>query len=342
MGDAAAGRSAEADPTCLFCRIVAGEIPATKIHEDDLVIGVRDIAPRAPTHVLFLSRVHIRSAVELTDEDGPLLGRLYAAAADFARAEGIAENGYRMVTNVGAWGGQTVDHLHIHLLGGRSMAWPPRMRTRPAGLGWLAVLGMRRLATADVRRLAALGLAGVLALGVRRLAAVGLAGVLALGAAGCGIAAHVAPIPSASPSPTPILSDAVRVTQLQVESALRSVNLAAIAAKVPFRPGESPALTDAPRLVLQAVLPTDPDRGFLVVYDFPDPSAAYAAGLEMAAYLASGPGRVQFPTDAEHVLRQLGSTLVFYSWSPSTANGPAAASVAAALSTLGSGIPIPR
>jgi histidine triad (HIT) family protein len=113
------------DPDCLFCRIVAGEIPSVRVHEDELVVGIRDVAPRAPTHVLLMPRTHIRSAADLTDADGPLLGRLYGAAAAFARREGIAENGYRIVTNVGAWGGQTVDHLHLHLLGGRSMTWPP-------------------------------------------------------------------------------------------------------------------------------------------------------------------------------------------------------------------------
>jgi histidine triad (HIT) family protein len=113
------------DPDCLFCRIVAGEIPSVRVHEDELVIGIRDVAPRAPTHVLFMPRTHIRSAADLTDTDGPLLGRLHCAAAAFARREGIAENGYRIVINVGAWGGQTVHHLHLHLLGGRSMTWPP-------------------------------------------------------------------------------------------------------------------------------------------------------------------------------------------------------------------------
>ncbi len=113
------------DPSCLFCRIVAGEIPSDTVHADDAVIAIRDIAPRAPTHVLFMPRVHIRSAVDLTDSDGALLGRLFSAAADFARSEGIASNGYRLVINSGRWGGQTVDHLHVHLLGGRSMTWPP-------------------------------------------------------------------------------------------------------------------------------------------------------------------------------------------------------------------------
>jgi histidine triad (HIT) family protein len=113
------------DPGCLFCRIVAGEVPATKVHDDEVVIGIRDVAPRAPTHVLFMPRAHIRSAAELTEADGPLLGRLFAVAAQFARAEGITTNGYRLIVNVGRWGGQTVDHLHVHLLGGRSMSWPP-------------------------------------------------------------------------------------------------------------------------------------------------------------------------------------------------------------------------
>ncbi len=113
------------DPDCLFCRIVADEIAATKVHEDESIVGIRDIAPRAPTHVLFMPREHIPSATDLTVADGPLLGRLFSVAADFARSEGIADNGYRIVANVGRWGGQTVEHLHFHLLGGRSMSWPP-------------------------------------------------------------------------------------------------------------------------------------------------------------------------------------------------------------------------
>jgi histidine triad (HIT) family protein len=113
------------DPDCLFCKIVAGEVPSEQVHSDDLVVAIRDIQPKAPTHVLFLPRVHIRSAAELTDADGPLLGRLFGAAADFAWKAGIADAGYRLVTNIGAWGGQTVPHLHVHLLGGRSMTWPP-------------------------------------------------------------------------------------------------------------------------------------------------------------------------------------------------------------------------
>ena len=109
---------------CLFCRIVAGEVPATKLHEDDLVIAIRDINPQAPTHVLVLPVAHIASAADLTDDDGPLLGRLFAVAAQLARDENLV-GGWRLVTNVGPDGGQSVDHLHLHLLGGRRMTWPP-------------------------------------------------------------------------------------------------------------------------------------------------------------------------------------------------------------------------
>lgn len=112
-------------PDCLFCRIVRGEIPATKVHEDDLVLAFRDIAPRSPTHILVIPKQHIASAADLTEADAPLLGRLFAAAAQIARDEGIADAGYRLVSNVGSWGGQTVDHLHFHLMGGRSFEWPP-------------------------------------------------------------------------------------------------------------------------------------------------------------------------------------------------------------------------
>ena len=113
------------DPDCLFCRIVAGELPSTREHEDGGLIVIRDIAPRAPTHLLLIPRRHIPSALDLTEADGPLLGRLFAVAADLARRLGIADAGYRLVSNVGAWGGQSVDHLHVHLMGGRAFDWPP-------------------------------------------------------------------------------------------------------------------------------------------------------------------------------------------------------------------------
>jgi histidine triad (HIT) family protein len=113
------------DPECVFCRIVAGEIPSSIVTQDDRLVAIRDIAPRAPTHILLLSREHIPSAAQLATADGDLLADVFATAAELARSEGIAERGYRVVTNVGEWGGQTVDHLHFHLMGGRSFTWPP-------------------------------------------------------------------------------------------------------------------------------------------------------------------------------------------------------------------------
>ena len=109
---------------CLFCRIAAGEIPSTRVHEDDLLVAIRDLHPQAPSHVLLMPREHIASAADLTEDSGPLLGRLFAVAADIARRDGL-DGGWRLVTNVGADGGQSVAHLHLHLLGGRPMGWPP-------------------------------------------------------------------------------------------------------------------------------------------------------------------------------------------------------------------------
>ena len=108
----------------MFCRIVAGEIPSRRVHEDDLVVAFHDLAPRAPTHLLLVPRRHIPSAADLTEADAPLVGRVMAVAAELARTAGLT-TGYRLVTNVGPWGGQTVDHLHWHLMGGRQFEWPP-------------------------------------------------------------------------------------------------------------------------------------------------------------------------------------------------------------------------
>jgi histidine triad (HIT) family protein len=113
------------DSDCLFCRIAAGEIPADFVHQDDLVIAFRDISPKAPTHMLLMPRAHVVSAADLSEADGPMLGRLFAVAAQLARDAGIADRGYRLVTNAGPGAGQSVPHLHFHLMGGRSMGWPP-------------------------------------------------------------------------------------------------------------------------------------------------------------------------------------------------------------------------
>jgi histidine triad (HIT) family protein len=110
---------------CVFCKIIAGEIPADFLHNDDLVVAIRDITPKAPTHLLLIPREHVVSAAELSDANGPMLGRLFAVAANLARETGVAETGFRLVTNAGKGAGQSVPHLHFHLLGGRSMRWPP-------------------------------------------------------------------------------------------------------------------------------------------------------------------------------------------------------------------------
>ena len=109
--------------TCLFCRIVRGEIPATIVSSTDDALAIRDIDPKAPVHVLVLPRQHLSS---LNDEVDPaLLGRLLALGTRVARSEGIADTGYRLVINTNEHGGQTVNHLHVHMLGGRPMRWPP-------------------------------------------------------------------------------------------------------------------------------------------------------------------------------------------------------------------------
>lgn len=110
---------------CLFCKIVEGKIPAKKVHEDDLCIGFADINPQAPTHVLFVPRRHIASANDLTHEDRELVGHLTLSAAKFARENGVADGGFRLVMNTNRDAGQTVFHLHLHVLGGRPMTWPP-------------------------------------------------------------------------------------------------------------------------------------------------------------------------------------------------------------------------
>ncbi len=110
---------------CLFCRIIAGEIPANKVHEDDLSLAFRDIHPQAPTHVLIIPKKHIASLDEAAREDQATLGHLLLVAAELAGQLGIASGGYRTVINTGAEAGQSVWHIHVHLLGGRPLGWPP-------------------------------------------------------------------------------------------------------------------------------------------------------------------------------------------------------------------------
>ena len=114
---------ADAQASCLFCKIARGEIPAQIVKQDDRYLAFRDINPQAPTHVLVIPRAHVASLNEA--KDTALLGGLMRFAQGIAAAEGLAEQGYRVVTNTNADGGQTVFHLHAHVLGGRPMRWPP-------------------------------------------------------------------------------------------------------------------------------------------------------------------------------------------------------------------------
>ena len=109
---------------CLFCKIVSGGIPARRVFEDELCLCFADINPQAPTHLLIIPKEHIASTAQTEKEHAPLLGHMVAKAAEMARAAGL-DGGYRIVINTGPDGGQTVDHLHLHLLGGRQMTWPP-------------------------------------------------------------------------------------------------------------------------------------------------------------------------------------------------------------------------
>ena len=114
-----------AEPNCLFCKIIAGEIQAELVHEDERCIVIRDINPQAPTHLLVIPRDHIESLDEASQKDEAMLGHLLRAAARVANDEGLADGGYRSVINTGAGVGQSVFHLHVHVLGGRPMHWPP-------------------------------------------------------------------------------------------------------------------------------------------------------------------------------------------------------------------------
>ncbi len=109
---------------CIFCRIVSGAIPAKRVFEDDRVLAFADLHPQAPVHLLVIPKVHIASHAHAEAKDAGLLGHVMWSAAELARAQGLA-NGYRLVVNTGPDGGQTVGHLHVHLLGGRGMGWPP-------------------------------------------------------------------------------------------------------------------------------------------------------------------------------------------------------------------------
>lgn len=110
---------------CLFCKIAAGQIPGKIVYQDDMVVAFEDINPKAPHHILLIPRRHIASMADLTLDDGPVLAAILTTAARLAQERGFAESGYRLVANVGPDAGQSVFHLHFHLLGGRTFGWPP-------------------------------------------------------------------------------------------------------------------------------------------------------------------------------------------------------------------------
>ncbi|MBE8953034.1 MAG: histidine triad nucleotide-binding protein [Quinella sp. 1Q7] len=111
---------------CIFCKIAAGEIPAQVVYQDDAVIAFRDLSPKAPVHVLIVPRKHIQSVAHFTAEDSELAAHIFVDVVPKLAAElGVADGGFRLVMNTGKNGGQSVNHLHVHLLGGRKMTWPP-------------------------------------------------------------------------------------------------------------------------------------------------------------------------------------------------------------------------
>ena len=110
---------------CLFCRLIAGEIPASTVYEDDDLVAFNDINPQAPVHVLIVPKAHVATLNDLSEAHDALVGRMLRRAAAIAKERGIAGPGYRTVVNCNAQAGQTVFHLHLHVLGGRPMAWPP-------------------------------------------------------------------------------------------------------------------------------------------------------------------------------------------------------------------------
>lgn len=110
---------------CLFCKMASGEIPVKKVYEDDLVFAIEDINPVAPTHILIIPKKHLVNSLSLTPADDHLVGAIHRTAAAIAKERGVAEDGFRLVNNNNAGAGQSVFHIHFHLLAGRNMGWPP-------------------------------------------------------------------------------------------------------------------------------------------------------------------------------------------------------------------------
>lgn len=161
---------------------------------------------------------------------------------------------------------------------------------------------------------------------------------VALLATGCGFAARVVVTAEPSPQPSTELTTTLALLRTEVMSVLGAASFQVQDARSPYRPGESASVAAAPRIVLQALIPDEPDAGYVVLYEFPDPGAASAAARELADYVGSGIGRVQFPVDARFTIRQVGAGLVTYVWSPGASADPnAERGIETALASLGQG-----
>ena len=158
----------------------------------------------------------------------------------------------------------------------------------------------------------------------------------------CGIAANDAAQPSVAITPQVSLSATLQLCRNELVTTLSAAGFSLVQPQSAVRPAESPLLTAAPRAVGQVLLPADPDHGFIVLYQFPDPASAYAAAQQQAAYIGGGEGRIQFLPDSQFTLRQNGSCVLFYSWAPSVSTDPRSPDIATALQTFGVEIVIPR
>ena len=168
-------------------------------------------------------------------------------------------------------------------------------------------------------------------------ASIALGGLLAACAGGAPAVSTAAPLPTTQPS----ASAAVEATLAQLNAAVRASGLVVEPTLTAVRPAEPPSFAGVARWPFHAVLPDDPAGGYFVIYEFAAPALAAAGGRDLAAYVASGPGRVQYTPDVRFVLRQVGATLVFYPWSPASSPDPRTSDLAAALATVGTGVPIP-
>ena len=178
---------------------------------------------------------------------------------------------------------------------------------------------------------------------MRRRRSAALAGIVVVCVvlvSGCATDAPAATVAAATVAPTRTVTPSVNQTRAALVDALGGKNLILTDSQAPVRPAEAPLLAGAPRAVYQVTLPKDPDKGFIVVYEFPDTAGAAAAAAEEQAYLATGPGRVQTPQGTVTVIRQVGSTVVFYQWLPGAAKDPAAPGIESSLESLGVGFPI--